>query len=163
MVVRVDGVLWDEVPTLYTAGPADEVFSVRLGANGGVTARFGDGERGRRLPTGRNNVTAAYRGGGGRAGEVPGGAIDSLIGSVRGVKKVTGAGPTAGGADQDDERRLRTLAPGRARAFGRVVSAEDLVDLAVGYPGVSHAAAWHGAGPPGCPGGGSGLHLVFLR
>ena len=45
---------------------------------------------------------------------------------------------------------LRQLAPTRARAFGRAVSIEDLVDLALGFPGVSHAAAWNGAGPPGC-------------
>jgi hypothetical protein len=79
------------------------------------------------------------------------------------VKKVLGAGPTSGGADQDDERRLRTLAPARARAFGRAVSVEDLVDLSLGYPGVTHAAAWQGSGPPGCACGGSALHLAFVR
>jgi hypothetical protein len=52
---------------------------------------------------------------------VEGGAIASLLGSVRGVKKVEGAGPTSGGADQDDERRLRALVPAagaRVRACG---------------------------------------------
>ena len=162
MVLRVDGVQWDEVPSLYAAGPAP-VFATRLEVDGAVTVEFGDGEQGARLPTGRNNVTAIYRVGGGTAGEVEAGAIDTLLGSVRGVKKVRGADPTSGGADQDDERRLRQLAPTRARAFGRAVSAEDLADLSLGYPGVSHAAAFTGAGPPGCACGGSGLHLAFLR
>jgi len=76
---------------------------------------------------------------------------------------VRGAGPTEGGADQDAESDLRRLAPTRARAFGRAVSAEDLVDLALGYPGVTHASSWSGLGPPGCACGGSGLHLALIR
>ena len=122
MILRVDGVQWDEVASLYAAGP-QPVFATRLEVDGAVTVEFGDGEQGARLPTGRNNVTAIYRVGGGTAGEVEAGAIDTLLGSVRGVKKVRGADPTSGGADQDDERRLRQLAPTRARAFGRAVSA----------------------------------------
>jgi predicted phage baseplate assembly protein len=161
-LLRADGLRWDEVATLFGAGPAP-VFTVRLGPDGSVTDEFGDGVQGARLPTGRNNVTATYRVGGGTVGEVPAGAISSLIGSVRGVKKVVGAGQTSGGADQDDERRLRSLVPGRARAFGRAVSLEDLGDLALGFPGVTHAAAWVGAGPPGCSCGGSGVHLAFVR
>ena len=79
------------------------------------------------------------------------------------MKKVQGAGPTTGGADQDDERDLRTLVPARARAFGRAISVADLVDLSRGYPGVTHAAAWNGSGPPSCSCGAIGLHLAFLR
>ena len=162
MILRVAGVQWPEVPSLYGAGPA-EVHAVRLGPDGSVTVAFGDGDQGARLPTGRGNVAATYRVGGGTAGEVESEAIDALLGSVRGVKRVSGAGPTSGGADQDDEGRIRSLAPRRARAFGRAVSAQDLVDLALGYPGVTHAAAWHGAGPPGHPCGATGLHLAVTR
>jgi predicted phage baseplate assembly protein len=158
----VDGIAWDEVPSLYGAGTAN-AFTVRLEADGGLVVQFGDGDQGARLPTGRGNVTSTYRVGGGTEGEVEGGAIASLLGSVRGVKKVEGAGPTSGGADQDDERRLRALVPARARAFGRAVSSGDLVDLALGYPGVTHAAAWQGTGPPGCSCNRSGLHLAFVR
>ena len=162
MVLRVDGVQWPEVASLYGAG-GQEVHAVRLGPDGAVTAVFGDGAQGARLPTGRGNVGATYRVGGGAAGEVESEAIDALLGSVRGVKRVSGAGPTSGGADQDDEGRIRSLAPRRARAFGRAVSAQDLVDLSLGYPGVSHAAAWHGTGPPGHACGAAGLHLAFVR
>jgi predicted phage baseplate assembly protein len=161
-VLRVDGLAWEERETLYGAGPA-QAYAARLGPDGAVTAVFGDGVQGARLPTGRGNVAATYRVGGGAAGEVESEAIDALLGSVRGVKAVRGAGPTAGGADQDDEARVRALAPRRARAFGRAVSAQDLVDLALGYPGVSHAAAWHGAGPPDHACGRPGLHLAFAR
>jgi hypothetical protein len=162
ILLRVAGVRWDEVPSLFAQGGA-EVFATRLGSDGSETVDFGDGSQGARLPTGRGNVAATYRVGGGTAGEVASGAIDTLLGSVRGVKKVRGAGPTEGGSDQDAESHLRRLAPTRARAFGRAVSAEDLVDLSVGYPGISHAATWNGDGPPGCACGGSGLHLAFIR
>jgi hypothetical protein len=160
--VRVDGLLWSETPTHFEAGPTD-VYVAVLRPDGSVTVRFGDGQQGNRLPTGRDNVTGTYRTGGGTVGEVPAGAIESLIGSIRGVRGVAGVGPVAGGADQDDERRIRELASARARAFQRVVSRGDLVDLAVGFPGVSHAAAWVGVGPPGCACRGSGLHVAFLR
>ncbi|HTJ76515.1 MAG TPA: baseplate J/gp47 family protein [Acidimicrobiales bacterium] len=162
LVARADGVAWTEVPTLYGTGPAT-VFATELGPDGSVVLVFGDGEQGRRLPSGRNNVSARYRVGGGTAGEVPSGAITALVGSVRGVKKVRGAGPTTGGADQDAEGDLRRLIPARARAFGRVVSEADVADLALSYAGVSHAAVWRGAGPPGCPCGGVGLHVAVLR
>jgi hypothetical protein len=162
LVVRVDDVQWQEVPSLYGAGPA-QVFVTVLAADGGIEVRFGDGVQGARPATGRGNVTAAYRVGGGRAGEVESGAISTLLGAVRGVKKVVGAGPTTGGADQDDERRLRLLAPARARAFGRLISREDAVDLALGYPGVTHAAAWRGDGVPGCGCQTAGLHVAFVR
>jgi hypothetical protein len=162
MVLRVDGLQWDEAPTLYGAGPAD-VFAVERQPTGAETLIFGDGAQGARLSTGRGNVAATYRIGGGREGEVESGAIMTLLGSIRGLKKVKGAGPTEGGADQDSESDLRRLAPTRARAFGRAVSAEDLVDLALAYPGVTHASSWNGQGPPGCACGRSGLHLALIR
>lgn len=160
LTVRVGGRAWQEAPTLYGAGTAER-YRVELDADGGATVVFGDGRHGARLPTGVDNVTATYRRGGGLAGEVGTGAIDSLVGSIRGVQRVAGAGPTTGGAEHDDAHDLRRLVPTRARAFGRVVSREDLRDLALGYPGVSHAVAFRGSGPAGCDG--TGLHVAFLR
>src|SRR5262249_18277326 len=116
MLLRVDGLQWAEVPTLYGTGATD-VFAVEREPNGAETLSFGDGLQGARLPTGRGNVAATYRVGGGREGEVESGAITTLLGSIRGVRKVKGAGPTEGGADQDAESDLRRLAPTRARAF----------------------------------------------
>ena len=133
--VRVDGLRWQERQTLSGAGPQD-VYSTVLEPDGAVTVVSGDGRQGNRLRTGRNNVTASYRVGGGTEGEVPAGAISSLLGSVRGVKRVVGAGPTSGGADQDDPHRLRRLVPGRSRAGDRAVSRSDLADLALAFPGV---------------------------
>lgn len=157
--LRVDGVRWDEAPSLYGTGTA-RVYSTRLQPDGGLDVQFGDRAR---PATGRDNITVAYRVGGGTIGEVRSGEISVLLGRVRGVKKLADAGPTSGGADQDDEHRLRQLAPARARALGRVVSLEDAVDMAAAYPGVTHAAGWQGAAPDGGASKQSGLYLAFAR
>jgi hypothetical protein len=160
LVVRVGGVRFDEVPTLYGRGPSDLVYSTKIAADGQLVLTFGDGVHG---ATPRGEVTGTWRVGGGLAGEVDGPLVDTLLGSIRGVRKIAGVGRTSGAADQEDQLRMRRGAAARIRALDRAVSLADLADLALTLPGTSHSAAWRGAGPPGCPCGGSGLHLAFLR
>lgn len=157
LVVRVDGERWDPVASLY-GRVGEPVYRPVADAAGAVVARFGA-----RLPSGQANVRARYRVGGGLVGEVPGGAIDTLLGSIDGVREVHGVGPTTGGSDQTSPAELRRAAPGRCRAFDRLVSIDDAVDLALGFPGVSHAAAWRGAPPSDSTLTAASLHLVFLR
>jgi len=156
LVVRVGGVRLDEVPTLYGRGPSEPVFSTKIAADGTLVLTFGGA-----LP--RGDVTGMWRVGGGLTGELDGLLIDTLLGSVRGVRKIAGVGPTTGAADQEDELRMRQAASARIRALDRAVSLVDLADLTLTAPGTSHSAAWRGAGPPGCPCGGVGLHVAFLR
>lgn len=160
LVVRVDGVEFEEVASLYGRGPGERVFTSKLAADGRLVLQFGDGVVG---AAPRGAVSAHWRVGGGLAGELDANRIDTLLGSVRGVRKVAGVGWTTGAADQEQPAQLRQAAAGRVRALDRVVSATDLADLALTVPGTSHAAAWHGAGPAGCPCGRVGLHLAFLR
>jgi len=160
LVVRVAGVRFDEVPTLYGRGPSEPVYSTKIAADGTLVLAFGDGEHGAQP---RGDVTAGWRVGGGLSGEVDGPLIDTLLGSVRGVRKIAGVGATTGAADQEDQLQMRRAAAARIRALDRAVSLGDLADLALTVPGSSHSAAWRGAGPPGCPCGGIGLHLAFLR
>jgi hypothetical protein len=160
LVVRVAGVRFDEVPTLYGRGPSEPVYSTKIAADGTLVLAFGEGEHGAQP---RGDVTALWRVGGGLSGEVDGPLIDTLLGSVRGVRKIAGVGATTGAADQEDQLRMRRAAAARIRALDRAVSLGDLADLALTVPGTSHSAAWRGAGPPGCPCGGIGLHLAFLR
>ncbi|MEO7070911.1 MAG: hypothetical protein ABI131_10515 [Nostocoides sp.] len=160
LVVRVAGVRFEEVPTLYARGPSEPVYSTKIAADGTLVLAFGDGQHG---AAPRGDVSATWRVGGGLTGEVDGPLIDTLLGSVRGVRKIAGVGATTGAADQEDQLRMRQAAAARIRALDRVVSLGDLADLALTVPGTSHSAAWRGAGPPGCPCGGIGLHLAFLR
>lgn len=156
---RLDGRRWEERPTLFGAGPAN-AFETRLGVDGEIALRFGDGVDGAIPPSGAANLAVTYRVGGGTTGEVGTGEIDTLLGSIRGVRGVEGAGPTAGGSDQPSESALRREIPTRARALDRAVSLGDLRDLALAYPGVSHSIAWIGTAPDGT---GAGPHVAVLR
>jgi len=111
----------------------------------------------------RGSVTATWRVGGGLVGELDASEITTMLGSVPGVRSVAGVGRTTGAADQEDPLRLRRGAAARIRALDRAVSAGDLADLALTVPGTSHAVAYRGAGPAGCPCGRVGLHLASLR
>lgn len=156
LAVRVGGVAYDEVDSLYGRDPAAPVFTTRLAADGRLVLRFG-------AEAVRGEVTATWRVGGGLVGELDAARIDTLLGSVRGVRRVAGVGRTTGAADQEDPLRMRRAAAARIRALDRAVSVDDLADLALGVPGTSHSVAWRGAGPPGCPCGGVGLHVASLR
>ena len=48
--VRVNDVRWDEVPTLFGAGPRDRAYALRTDEHGKAYVQFGDGARGARLP-----------------------------------------------------------------------------------------------------------------
>ncbi|HEY9608015.1 MAG TPA: hypothetical protein V6C93_01545, partial [Allocoleopsis sp.] len=56
--VRVNGVLWQEVPSLYPLTPQDQNYIIRIEDDGKTTVTFGDGIKGARLPSGNENVTA---------------------------------------------------------------------------------------------------------
>ena len=156
---RLDGRRWDERPTMFGAGPVT-AYETRIGVDGEVALRFGDGDDGALPPSGAANLVVTYRTGGGTTGEVGTSEIDTLLGSIRGVRGVEGAGPTGGGSDQPSESALRREIPTRARALDRVVSLGDLADLSLAYPGVSHAIAWTGSAPDGT---GAGPHVAVLR
>ena len=81
--VRVDGSPWEQVQTLESAEPDDDVFAVSRSDDGAILVQFGDGECGSRLPTGVEHISAHFRAGGGSAGTAPEeedrGGLDSLI------------------------------------------------------------------------------------
>ncbi|MET9019914.1 hypothetical protein ABZV93_08030 [Actinopolymorpha sp. NPDC004070] len=160
LVIYVDGVRFDEVPSLYGRGPTDLVYATRLAADGRLVLAFGDGVTGA-LP--RGEVRAVWRTGGGLAGEIPSADIDTLVTGVNGVRTIAGVGPLTGAADQEDPPRMRRGAGARIRALDRAVGMGDLRDLALTVPGTTHAVAWRGSGPSGCACGGSGLHVAVLR
>jgi predicted phage baseplate assembly protein len=141
--VRVDGVAWTEVPTLYGHGAREEVFITRLDDDGTTTVQFGDGAMGARTLTGQANLVASYRQGSGVAGRVPAHALTTLLDRPAGVKKVDNPLPADGGADPESPERTRTSAPGSVRTFGRAVSLRDFEDGALTQGEVAKArAAW---------------------
>lgn len=145
--VRIDGVLWREVETLFTAGPQDAVYETSMGETGEVTLRFGDGIKGRRLPTGDLNVTASYRSGTGLAGHVPERSIIQLKTKPLGIRAVTNPSAATGGAEPESLDDIRVTAPNTVKTLGRVVSLSDYEDFARNFSGVGKARAlqlWSG-------------------
>jgi hypothetical protein len=145
--VRVDDILWREVRSFYQTGLNDPVYTTRSDEQGKMTVHFGDGVHGRRLPTGRSNVTALYRQGIGRAGLVNARAITTALDRPLGVKGVVNPLASEGGAEAEPPESVRVNAPAAVRTFGRIVSLTDFEDAARAYAGIAKARAalvWEG-------------------
>ncbi|MEV1065958.1 putative baseplate assembly protein [Streptomyces sp. NPDC050263] len=141
LTVRVDDVVWRRTADLGEEGPTAQVFRLRTGPGGGAAVEFGDGRHGARPPTGAENVTARYRVGGGRAGNVAAGRISQAVSRPLGVGGVTNPLPATGGADADGPARLRQAIPLRLAAFDRLVSVQDHQAFARAFAGVGQAVA----------------------
>jgi hypothetical protein len=139
--VRVNNVLWDEVATLFEAGPRDRAYALRTDEDGKAYVQFGDGERGTRLPSGSNNVRAKYRKGLGAGGNVKAGALAQLLDRPLGVKGVSNPSAASGGVDPESEESARTSIPLGVRTLGRAVSLLDYEDFARAFSGVAKANA----------------------
>jgi len=138
LLVRVDGVRWQETDTLATAGPTDRKYVLRRDTD---TVIFGDGVHGSRLPTGVENVTGGYRTGIGTGGNVPAGAISQLASKPLGVRSVTNPLPATGAADPDDPALARRNTPLRTLALDRLVSLRDYQDFSAAFAGIGKASA----------------------
>ena len=103
--LRLDEVLWHEVPFLYGRGARERVFSTNLTDEGETVAQFGDGIQGSRLPTGQNNVVAKYRKGLGRAGSVAEETLSIALDKPLGLERAVQSSAC--------HRRGRSRTPGR--------------------------------------------------
>lgn len=146
--VRVNDVLWKEVPTLYGRGSRDRVYTTDMDDEGKVSVLFGDGVNGARLPTGQNNVRATYRKGIGLGGQVAADQISLLMSRPLGVQSVVNPIPATGAADPESRDDARGNAPVTVLTLDRVVSLRDYEDFARSFAGVAKALAtwsWDGA------------------
>lgn len=129
---------WRAVDDFLSSQPDDPVYTVD-GASGTIT--FGDGRAGRILPDGATVTATVYRYGGGAAGNVAAGAINSVAPYVPGVTGVTNARPAVGGADEQTVEELGSLAPAILRAGQRAVTGDDFVSEATRVGDVAKATA----------------------
>ena len=141
--LRVDGVLWHETSTRYGHNGNERIYTVTIDNDNKMTAQFGDGVNGARLLSGRNNVTATYRQGLGKVGNVKANSLATLLDRPVGLKSVTNLVGAQCGADPETLDAARFNAPNTVRTFGRIVSLRDFEDAAREYAGVSKArASW---------------------
>ena len=127
---------WVRIDDLALAAPDERVYTLDpfLGE-----IAFGDGRRGRVPPAGDHNIRVEYSSGGGERGNVPAGAIRSLltaIPQISGVKNLTAMSGGTGRMPIDEiyERGSRFL-HNRGRASGRA-DYEELVRE--NFPQVNH-------------------------
>jgi hypothetical protein len=146
LTVFVDGVQWTEVPSFFGKGPEDEVFIVRQNDDEESQVTFGDGIRGKRLPTGVDNVVANYRFGAG-AVSPPSGSIDQISNPIEGLSSIQNPVAASGGTDRESANNLRYAAPKSALLLGRAISLVDMEVVVAEVPGVSSVKSewrWHG-------------------
>ncbi|GEN10277.1 putative baseplate assembly protein [Myxococcus fulvus] len=139
--LRVNGVLWKEVPTLFGQDERAEVYMVRLQDDGAVVVTFGDGVSGARLPTGQENITAVYRSGIGPEGEVDSGQLALLKVRPLGIREVNNPLPATGAAAPESRDEARDNAPASVLTLRRVVSLQDYEDFASTFAGIGKAQA----------------------
>lgn len=147
--IRVDGVRWAERPELYEQPGDARVYTTRRHPGETMAVRFGDGDTGALVPSGRNNVEATYRVGLGPEGNVDAGSLRTLLQKPLGLKSATNPAAAAGGAGPEDPAAVKRTAPGTVRTFGRIVSLRDFEDAALEYIGIAKARAtwrWDGEG-----------------
>lgn len=150
--VRVNSLLWAEVPFRYSHGPTEHIYDTSQDDSGVTRVHFG-GE-GAHLPTGQSNVRLRYRKGIGSEGNLRSGQLTSLLTRPLGVKAVVNANDATGGADPEDLTSARLNAPLRILTLDRAVSLSDYADYARAFAGVAKAhAMWIGNGP------GRGIHV----
>ncbi len=138
--VFVDGIKWTEIPNFFKAGEDDSVYIVRQTDEGKSMVTFGDGVRGRRLPSGFQNVIAHYRFGAGAASP-PAGSINQMSKPAAGLQAILNPVAAEAGADAESAKDMRRHGPGSALLLGRVVSMKDMEVVALAIPGVVVAQA----------------------
>jgi hypothetical protein len=145
--VRVNDILWSEVPDFFGHGPNERVFTTQLDDNSRTTVIFGDGVTGARLPTGQENIKAKYRKGIGLTGLVKADQLSQLMTRPFGVKAATNPLAPTGAADAEQLEEARRNAPLTVLTLGRIVSLQDYEDFARTFSGIDKALAtwtWFG-------------------
>jgi predicted phage baseplate assembly protein len=139
--VRVNAIRWPERETLLALGPRDRGYEVDIDDDGVARVTFGDGEHGALPPSGSENVTAVYRVGIGRPGNVKAGQISTLSIRPLGVKEVVNPLRASGGADPETRDEARERVPLAVQALDRLVSVEDYAHFSRIFAGIGKAHA----------------------
>lgn len=151
LVDLVSDVAWSPRADLLGSEQDDPHFVVEIDNEGCGQLRFGDGELGRRPPSGAE-FRATYRVGYGPDGNVGAEAISHMVlrtGKLEGVS-ITARNPlpARGGVAPEPLADVRRLAPHAwTRELQRAITAEDYARIAERHPAVDRAAArlrWSG-------------------
>ena len=121
-------------------------FAIEIDENDQATIVFGDGDFGAAPPSG-GQISATYRTGGGAAGNVPAGAIQTIVGAPQLAllgAVITNPAAATGGADRESIAHAVQQAPAVFRSLRRAVTANDYEALALSFQGVGKVRALAG-------------------
>ncbi len=147
LAVRVNDVLWKEVPDFYQLASTERAYTTRIADDGKVTVQFGDGTTGARVPTGAENISAKYRVGIGLGGMLDAGQINLLLSRPLGVNGVMNPLAPTGAEDPEKLEQARHNAPLTVLTLDRIVSLQDFEDFTLAFAGIGKAQAtwlWDG-------------------
>jgi Baseplate J-like protein len=133
------GQLWTEVPALYGASSAAQVYSLSTDSQGNTRVDFGDGENGCRLPTGIDNVRATYRTGIGPDGNVPTASLIVFRKRPLGVTAVSNPVAASGGSNPEDITSIRSRLNFPTRSIDRIVALSDYPNFCLAQANVTKA------------------------
>ncbi|MFA7316312.1 MAG: putative baseplate assembly protein [Sulfuricella sp.] len=128
--VKVGEQAWQQVSALDDSEPTDAHYTARLSEQGHVQIAFGDGQHGRRLPTGSSNIRVSYRSGAGLGGNLAAGSLEKPVKPHVLIDKVRQPVAASGGNDREPVASLRSNAPAALFTLERAVSVEDYGRLA---------------------------------
>ena len=135
--------VWTRSDTLAFSRADQRDFVVEIDDDDRATVVFGDGLLGA-IPQGGALIKASYRVGGGQVGNVPAGAIQTLVGAAQLAllgATVVNPEPATGGAERESIEHAVQHAPGVFRSLGRAVTAGDYEALARNFKGVAKVRA----------------------
>jgi len=127
------GESWTAHADLLDSGSQDRHFVVEIDDDGRAHLRFGDGSSGR-APRPGTTLTATYRTGNGRRGNVGAEAISKIVffhgSDSGGTRRVRNPLPAQGGTEPEPLAEVKLFAPGAIRKIERAVISDDYARLA---------------------------------
>ena len=141
-ILRRCWIAWEQVEDLSLAAP--EMRAYTLDPFLGEIA-FGDGRQGRVPPAGEHNIRVEYCSGGGERGNVPAGAIRSLLTALPQVSGVRNLTAMSGGTGRLPIEQIREQGSCFLRNRGRASGRSDYEELVrEAFPQVRHVRCFSG-------------------
>jgi len=133
--LTVDGVEWTQVEDFFSSTDVDEHFVVTIDSDGVGTIVAGDGENGKAIPVGSNNVAAEYRVGATDDGNVGAGQVEVSRSGISRIKNPTNPLAATGWLPQEGVgelalEKLKRDGVASLRTLRRAVSPSDVEYLA---------------------------------
>jgi hypothetical protein len=141
---------WRAVPDLLGSAAADRDVVVEMANDRTPWVRFGDGVHGALAPQGTAGLTATYRVGNGRRGNVGAEGLTRIVHQTAGdyLAAVRNPLPATSGADPETIDQAKALAPAAFRVPERAVTEADWTTIADRHPDIQRAVAtirWTGS------------------